>query len=220
MPSKKLQIVDNGIGVSLNVRYDPLTKSVKPEVVAKNKDGKEVKQRTVYKDEVLLPGSTQRKWVDDDGNTYQENELSFWYENETVEPISQTKVMDITGYQPVKNYTDMYVIEKYYEIYPDDNGMKKDWDRKRAVANNLTQMRKLWEHLKEKQVVARGEFCTASRGFVASDGYIRAIDLEGKWGLEVGQFKQEKIFQHLQEGVPSEMPEVKEVKSRKKLKMV
>ena len=72
-----------------------------------------------------------------------------------------------------------------------------------AVRTNLAGMYRLWEKLTKEEVVARGEFCTSSRGFVASDGYIRAICVDnGKWGLEIGVFKEEKIFEHLQEGKP------------------
>jgi hypothetical protein len=35
--------------------------------------------------------------------------------------------MQITGYQSLSSYTDNYVISAYYEIFPDDNGMKKDY---------------------------------------------------------------------------------------------
>jgi hypothetical protein len=110
------------------------------------------------------------------------------------------------------------VIASYYETYPDDNGMKKDFDRERAKSSNLSQMRKLWEHLDANQLVARGEFCTSSRGFVASDGYLRAVKFGNKWGIEIGVFKEEKVFEHLNEGLPKEVPQ--EVASRRKLKMV
>ena len=124
------------------------------------------------------------------------------------------------SFQPLPNYTDKYIIDKYYEIYPSDNKMTKDYDREVAVKLNLSAMYKLWEYLTANDTVARGEFCTSSRGFVASDGYIRPISIEGKWGLEIGVFKEEKVFQHLNEGKPTEIKAAAQAGSRKRLKMV
>ena len=217
--SYKLQIVDPS-GLQFNARYQNLARKKKPSVTAKSPTGKDVKERTLYQGTVLMPGDTQRKFVDEDGNIFGKQELTFWYEGGQVEEIEQTKVFEIEGYQPVANYTDKYVIGTFYEVFPSDNDMKKDYDKARAIQANTVQMRKLWEYLTEKKVVARGEFCTSSKGFVASDGYIRAICLDGnKWGLEIGVFKEEKIFEHLQEGTPSEVVPAP-AKKGKKLKMV
>jgi len=215
----KLQLVDNKIGVSANIRYENLSKLERPEVVAKSPNGKVVKEKSVVNGKVVNQGEMTRQWVDDDGNVYGKTELTFWYNNEPVSENTQTKMFEITGYQPLKNYTDNYVIAAYYELFPDDNGMKKDFDRDRAKASNLFQMRKLFDHLEKEQVVARGEFCTSSRGFIASDGYIRAVKFDNKWGLEIGVFKEEKVFEHLNEGVPSEV-KLEPATGRKKLKMV
>lgn len=200
----KLQINDSKQGFNFNVRYENLAKAERPAVIAKAPNGKEVHERSTYQGTVLAPGSTQRQWVDDVGQVYAKTELTFWFEGQQVNEIAQTKVLEIQGYQPLKSYTDNYVIDKYYELFPADNDMKKDFDRKRAVNANTIQMRKLWEHLKSTNQVARGEFNASSKGFVAGDAYIRAVEFENKWGLEIGMFKEEKIFQHLQEGVPSE----------------
>lgn len=216
----KLTINDPKNNLKFNVRYQNLAKKEKPAVVAKAPNGNVVKERTTYQGNVLGPGSTQRQWCDDQGTVYSKQELTFWYNDEQVSEISQTKLFEIEGFQPLSNYTDQYVIDRYYEIFPDTDGHKKDFDKAVAKDRNLKLMRKLWEHLDREQVVARGEFCPASRGFVASDGYIRAIKINGaKWGLEIGLFKEEKVFQHLQEKVPEgEVPEV--TKKAKKLKMV
>jgi hypothetical protein len=201
----KLQINDSKQGFNFNVRYENLSKAEKPPVVAKAPNGKEVHERTTYQGNVLGPGSTQRNWVDDTGAVYSKTELTFWYDGQQVSEIAQTKVFDIQGYQPLQNYTDNYVIDKYYELFPSDNDMKKDFDRSKAQSANAFQMRRLWEHLKSTNQVARGEFNVSSKGFVAGDGYIRAVEFQNKWGLEVGVFKEEKIFQHLQEGIPQEV---------------
>lgn len=215
----KLNIVDNNLKVNANVRYENLSKLERPEVVAKSPQGKVVKEKSVINGKVIQQGELTRQWVDDEGNIYGKTELSFFYNNEEVKENAQTKVFEITGYQPLANYTDNYVIASYYEIFPDDNGMKKDFDRARAVNSNLYQIRKLWEYLESNQVVARGEFCTSSRGFVASDGYLRAVKFGNKWGVEIGIFKEEKIFSHLNEGLPTEIKESVS-STKKRIKMI
>jgi len=215
----KLQIADTNLGVSMNVRYENLSRMERPEIVAKTPTGKIAKEKSVVNGVVLQQGQLTRQWVDDDGTIYGKSELTFWYNNEQVNENSQTKVMQLTGYQQLSNYTDNYVIASYYEIFPDDNGMKKDFDRDQAKRNNLFQMRKLWEYLNENKLVARGEFCTSSRGFVASDGYIRAVSFENKWGLEIGVFKEQKVFEHLNESVPEKVA-APVATERKKIKMI
>ncbi len=215
-----LQIIDEVSNISFNGKYQNMSNYKKPAVVAKAPNGKIVKECTVYQGAVLRPGSTQRQWVDDDDKAYSKQELEFTYEGDPVEENSQTKVFHVEQYQPVVNYTDKYIIDKYYEIYPSNNGMKKDIDREVAVRSNLSSMYKLWKHLTENDMVARGEFCTSSRGFVASDGYIRAITIEGKWGLEIGVFKEEKIFEHLNEGEPKAVQAATQVGGKKRLKLV
>lgn len=216
----KLQITCPANGINLNCRYENLSKYKKAEVVAKAPSGKVVKERTTYKGQVLGPGSTQRQWTDEAGTVYSKQELEFWYEDEQVSENAQTKVFTIEGYQPLTNYTDKYVIDKYYELFPDTNNMKKDYDKEIARKTNLFQMRKLWEELTYNKTVARGEFCPSSRGFIASDGYVRAILIDGnKWGLEVGVFKEEKVFQHLEEKIPDEHTIVQPA-GRKRLKRV
>lgn len=216
----KLNIIDNQNNINVNVRYENLSKAKKPPVIAKAPNGKEVREKSVVNGKVLEQGDLQRQWVDEDGQIYGKSELTFWYGDEQVQENSQTKVLNIEGYQPLSNYTDQYVIATYYELFPDDNGMKKDIDREIARKSNLYQMRKLFEYLRDNKVVGRGEFCTSSRGFVASDGYIRAVEFGNKWGIEIGVFKEEKIFQHLNEGIPEQATAPQKVAGRKKIKMV
>ena len=203
--SYRLQISDKQNGLNFNIRYEKLDRAERPEVIAKAPNGAVVKERTIYQGQVLLPGSTQKQWVDDQGNVYSKAELTFWFADQQVNEIQQTKVFEVVGFQPLSNYTDNYIIDKYYEIYPDDNGLKKDFDKERARQANLFQMRKFWEYLDKNQVVARAEFNASSKGFMGSDGYVRAIKVNGsKWILELSIFSEEKIFQHLQEGAPNE----------------
>ena len=215
-----LQIVDEKQGINFNAKYQNLSTYKRAEIEAQAPDGTVVKQRTTYQGTVLPPGSTQRQWVDDQGNVYTKNELKFFYEGEEVHEVSKTKVFKVEDFQPVPNYTDKYIIDKYYELFPSNNGMKKDYDREIATKANLSQMYKLWKYLTENDVVARGEFNVGTQGFTFSDGYIRAISIEGKWGLEIGVFKEEKIFQHLNEGQPKEVEATVQSGGRKRLKLV
>ena len=218
--SYKLSIVEPSTNTTFNVRYENLAKAKRPEIIAKTPKGDIAKLQTTFQGKPMPKGSTQKKWLDDKGMEWSKQDLTYWMGDQQVEELEQTKVFEIEGFQPLGNYTDNYVISTYYEIFPDDNGMKKDIDRERAVRGNTSGMYKLWEKLDKERVVARGEFCPASRGFVASDGYIRAIKVNGnKWALEIGVFKEEKVFQHLQEGVPSAAPIV-EKKKGKRVKMI
>jgi hypothetical protein len=213
----KVTINDDKNGFNFQVKYENLSKLKRPAVEARNPAGDKVQERTTYNGQVLPPGSTQRQWVDDKGTVYNKADLTFWYEGEQVQENAMTKVFSIEGYQSVKNYTDTYIIGTYYELYPHDNDLKKDWDRERARIINLGGMKKLWDYLDKNQLVARGEFCVSSKGFLASDGYIRAIKFGNKWGLEIGVFREEKIFEHLQEEIP-EIPA--QAQGKKKLKAI
>jgi hypothetical protein len=214
-----LTITDQNLGFNFNCKYEKMDRLTKPDVVAKAPNGKVAKLRTVYQGQILGPGSTQRQWCDEDGNQYAKAEISFEYEGEPALEVSQTKIFKIQGYQDLSNYSNAYIIDKFYEVFPSDNGMKKDIDKQVAVRTNLSGMRKLWEHLIKESKLARGEFCPSSRGFVYSDAFIRAVEFGNKWGLEIGVFKEEKIFHHLNEGVPTQVSTPTQ-QPRKKLKMV
>lgn len=218
--SYKLQVIESKIGLNFSVRYENLAKQERPEVEAKAPDGSIVKERTVYQGVVLPPGSTQRQWMDDNGKQYSKSGLKFFYQGSEVIENTQTKVFQISGYQPEKNYTDFYVISSYYEIFPHNNDMKKDFDKEVALQTNLAGMRRLWEHLKTTKQVARGEFCASSKGFQVSDGYLRAVEFGNKWGLELGVFKEEKLFEHLNENVPSTATPTQTEAPKKRIKTI
>lgn len=201
---KKLSFTDTTgtiTGMAFNTRYEKMDRNKKLKIVAKVGDV-EVSEKSTYNDIILLPGMTKKLWVDATGGVYEKSQVKFYHEDQEVSEKSQTKCFEITGFQPVSSYTDMYVIDKFYEIYPDDDGCSKDFDKECSRRKNLVGMRRLWEHLDSTGSVARGEFNTSSRGFESSDGYIRAIKFGNKWALELGVLKEEKVFQHLQEGVP------------------
>ncbi|CAK0749379.1 hypothetical protein CCP3SC15_150043 [Gammaproteobacteria bacterium] len=216
----KLSIIDREKGINCQVKYENMARAEKPEVIAKTRDGKIVKEKSVYKGKILSQGDTNRMWCDDEGNFHEKKELHFFSGDEEIGEIAMTKAFDIQAYEPLSNYTDRYVIDKFYEIMPANNDMKSDYDREMAIKVNLSQMKKLWDFLMETKQVARGEMNVSSRGFISSDGYLRPISIEGKWTLELGIFSQPKTFEHLNEpdligSVSAASPII-----RKKLKMV
>lgn len=194
-----LQVVAPDIGVNFNCKFDNMADAEKPEVIAKTSDGRICSQKTFYRGCLTYKGDISRAWADDQGNIPEPETLKFYMGDEEVKKNEMTKVFNVTRYEPLSNYTDTYVIDRYYELSPSNNGKKSDFDRDIAIKTNLSQMRRLWEHLNNSGQVARAEFCAASHGFVSGDGYIRAVSIEGKWGLEIGVFKQRKTFQHLNE---------------------
>ena len=203
MSAKKLTITDTtgAIKGSFNIRYEKMDRD-DPPAVEHRVGNVVVKNRSIHDGIVLLEGMTQKVWVDDKGQQYAKEEIKHFYEGNEVTEKGQTKVFEIIGYQPVTSYTDSYVIDKYYEVFPDEDGHKKDFDREIAKRKNLIGMRALWEYLHNNKLVARAEFNVSSSGFLSTDGYIRAISFGNKWTLEIGIFKEEKIFQHLNEGIP------------------
>jgi len=214
-----LQVTETIQNISFNCKYQNMSNYEKPEIVAKAPNGKEVFYRTVYQGTVLHPGSTQKQWMDEDENIYSKSELTFYYKGEPVEENSMTKVFVIESYEPLSFYTDKFVIDKYYELMPSDNKRKKDIDRDIAIKTNTSLMYKLWEHLYTNKAVGRGEFVAASRGFVASDGYLRAVLTEKNDSvLELGSFKETKEFHYPLAKV--EMKEMPKPEIKKRIKMI
>ena len=140
----RLQIMDTGNGIAFNIKYQNLSKAKKPDIIATAHDGSVVKERTVYQGQVLGPGATQRKWCNDQGDVFSKSELQFWHDGDEVEENVMTKSFEIVDYQALKDYNDLYVMDKFYEVLPGDNDMKKDIDKERARISNLHGMRKLW----------------------------------------------------------------------------
>lgn len=193
-----LQVVSKQIGVNFNCKYENMSKDVKPEIVAKSKTGVVVKERSVYNGTILREGDTNRMWCDDEGNFYAKDEIVFTIDGEQLDEKSKTECFDIQQFDPLSDYTNKFVINKYYELSPSNNGKKSDHDRKIAMTVNLDQMRKIWVYLHENQVVGRAEFNVSSKGFKVSYGYLRAISVDESWGLEIGLFSEKKIFHNLQ----------------------
>ena len=197
--AKNLSILDSALGISCSIKYEPLDMSDKnkAKVIFKSQAGKEVKLTTVGEDRKQI--ATFKAYVDEDGVEYQKDALVAHDEaGEVIEQYESTSVFNIVKYEPMGNYTDRYVVDKFYEFYPSDDGKKKDADRKLASDINLVGMKKLWDHLTQSNIVAKGEFI-ATAGYRPGAGYIRAISIEGKWTMELGVFRELKTFRHLQE---------------------
>ena len=149
------------------------------------------------------------KYLDEDGNQYEKSEITWKIGDKVVSPIEMTSVFEVKTYRPVIEFTDRFVIEKYYELSADSGPSKKgkkqipEAERDRIRLSNLMGMRKLWEKLIKEGSVAGGNFNGSSGNFKPGMAFIRAIKVNGnKWGLELGVFKEEKIFEFLQEGTP------------------
>lgn len=217
----KLTIVEKDLGIIANVKYENMSRMERTPITAKADNGKIVSEKTVYRGTVLNKGDTNKMWCDDEGNFYEKSQIRFYDGEDEVSEVQKTETFEITGYEPVQNYTDRYVIDKFYELFPSNNDAKKDYDRDIAIRANRTQMKKLWDKLMNEGVVGRASFNVSSRGFYESDGYVRAVSIEGKWGLEVGVFKEQKVFEHLNEvGAEKEVALAPVVRTTKRLKAI
>lgn len=201
--AKNLQLLDQNLKISCNVKYEPLHEGEKEKskVVFKAASGKEVKLTTVGPDR--KPIATSKAYLDEDGREYAKQELAAYDESgEVLEPYEATTIFDIRKYEPASYYTDHYIVEKYYELFPSDDGKKKELDRKIASDLNRVGMKALYDYLVGNNAVAKAEFISTTGSYRPGAAYIRAITLDnGKWTLEMGVFKQEKIFKYLQEPV-------------------
>lgn len=218
--ASNLKVTNESLGIHFDCKYRKLDVAEKP-VIVKKVGEVVVEERTFFQydgvDIPIPPGSTHKKIVDSDYNEYDKKDVKYYYNGEEVSEKSETKIFEITSFEPVKKYTDNFIISKYYEVAPSNNGMIKDLDREIAISKNLNGMWKLWEYLTTNNVVARGEFNTSSRGFISSDGYIRAVSIDNKWGLEIGVFSEEKVFHHLNEGAPKETRQEEKKKVLKRI---
>lgn len=203
--AKNLQIVDENNNINATCKYEPLNMSEKdkPKVGFKTKIGNTpVSMKTVGPDRA--PIQTFKAYLDDSGNEYQKEDLVA-YDPESGEELvafDMTTIFSIVKYEPEANYTDRYVVDKYYELFPSDNGKKKDHERDLAMSSNKVGMKKLYDYLVKEGVVAKAEFVATSGHYRAGAGYVRPITVDGgKWTLELGTFKEEKVFSHLNEPI-------------------
>ncbi|KKU23317.1 MAG: hypothetical protein UX36_C0006G0013 [Microgenomates group bacterium GW2011_GWC1_46_15] len=199
--SRNLQIIDPQLGISANVKYEPLNAGdkEKAKVIYKTDSGQIVTMTNV--DDQNKPVTYRKAYLDPTGVEHPKEQLKAHDESgDLLVQFEMTSVFEIIKYEPARNYVDRYIVDKYYEVYPSDDGKKKDADRKLASDLNRQQMKRLYDHLIENGLVAKAEFIASSGHYRAGAGYIRPITFDdGKWTLELGSFKEEKVFQHLHE---------------------
>jgi hypothetical protein len=189
---------------------------------ARRVNGKEIEMKTdgspkiVYKDPTAtdlleyaefddatgtrIQGRTA-KYVDQKGTEYSKQEITPFFKVQESEELIQacknekTEVFEVRAYEDCQNYLDRYQMDAYYQVYPSSGTSKKDFAKAQAVEANTTELKKIWEALYGKNVVAKGTLNISSAGFLPSVGYLRAVELPGnKWTLEMAVFKENKPF--------------------------
>ncbi len=204
-----LKIIDTKEGITFDCKRENMAgKKEFIEPVGYAPNGKVV-TRKQFDISTGAPVQYTFKYVDEDGKQFEKSEITWKIGDEVVSPVEMTSVFEIKSYRPVIEFTDRFVIEKYYELSadmgPSSKGKKKtpESERERIRISNLMGMRKLWEKLIKEGAVAGGNFNGSSGNFKPGMAFVRAIKINGnKWGLELGVFKEEKIFEFLQEGAP------------------
>lgn len=198
-------------GNIFQVGYENISKYAPPEVQARVGETVVTLKRFLPTGDGLIPiqGKTKDLWVDDNGTTYDSSEVKYYYEYQLVEKIPMTKMTSVTGMESLDNYLNKYVIDKYYILRPSDNEMEKEENKKQAIDTNRVAMYKFWKFLKESNAVARITFNASSASFISSDAYIRAIENEQRWALEMGVFKEEKMIIDWADPITEEVVTVK-----------
>jgi hypothetical protein len=112
----------------------------------------------------------------------------------------KTEIFEITKFEPMQNFTDKYIVDKYYQVKPSQGKSKKDYQRLQSVNANTREMKKIWDYMAEHNVVGRGILNITSAGYLPSIAYLRPVNLGGKqWTLEIGMFKQQKRYSWVEE---------------------
>lgn len=135
------------------------------------------------------------------GKQYQKNEIvPFYIVEDTQELIpavknEKTEVFEVRAWEDVANYLNKYQMDAYYQVYPSSGVSKKDFAKKQAVESNTAELKKIYEHMRDKGIVGRGTLNITSAGYLPSVGYLRAVTLpDGNWTFEVAIFKENKPF--------------------------
>src|SRR3972149_9411031 len=126
--SRNLQIISNDLVIACNVKYEPLNagESEKSKIAFRAPNGNLAKLSTVGSDR--KPCQTWKAYIDPNGAEYSKYQLTA-IDPDTGEDLGQfeaTTVFDIIKFEPEANYTDKYIVDKYYELFASDDGKKKD----------------------------------------------------------------------------------------------
>ena len=211
--SYSLKIVDNTAGIAFDTKREKIVGTEQPAPQPYSSDGKLLGRKNVDPN-TNLPVSYTVKFLDEQGNAFNKSEVIWKLDGEASQLSKMTTVFDILEYRPIQDYTDKFRIDDYQEIFADNGASSKkkisDFERDQTELANKVGMRKLWDKLMAEKVVAVGEFCTSTGSTKAGLAFLRPLHfmmatdtgMVEKWGMELGVCKEEKIFNHLYEGMP------------------
>ena len=111
----------------------------------------------------------------------------------------KTEVFEITKWEPSTNFTDKYIVDKYYQVKPAQGKSKKDFQRLACINANTREMKKVWDYMTKEEVVGRGILNISSAGYLPTIAYLRPVSLGSHWTIEIGIFKQQKRYTWLEE---------------------
>ena len=175
-----------------------------PKIVYKNAKGEDLRFCRVKDGKPLVTATGENEtlsngYVDPQGNLAQDKQAYYiTIDGETLPATKNEKsdVFEIVKFEPLKNFTDKYIIDAYYQIKPTQGKSKSDHQRALTIKANTSGMKKLYDYMAKEQVVGRGVMNITSSGYLPTIAYIRPVDVDGNgaWTLEVGVFKQQKRF--------------------------
>lgn len=174
-----------------------------PKIVLKTQAGEETRFVRVKDGKILEDLSNGQ--ADSKDNLYAKGDLIPYYQTIDGEQLQasvneKTEVFDIKSWEPVQNYLDKYQMDKYYGVKPSQGKSKSDFARKKTYQANTSALKKLWDHMNNRQVVGKAVFNITSSGYLPSVGYLRAVEQDnGKWTFEIAIFKQTKVFPWIEE---------------------
>lgn len=112
----------------------------------------------------------------------------------------KTDVFEVKKWEPISNFTDKYIVDKYYQVKPGQGKSKKDYQKLACVNANTRGMKDLFDYMTKNQVVGRGVLNITSAGYLPTIAYLRAVQVGNThWTLEIGVFKQQKRFTWVEE---------------------
>lgn len=175
-----------------------------PKIIYKNSKGDELKFCRVKDGKPLVNANGETEalsngYIDSNGNLF--TDKIPYYITIDGEQIQATKneksdVFEIVKFEPLKNFTDKYIIDAYYQIKPTQGKSKSDHQRALTIRANTSGMKKLYDYMATNDVVGRGVLNVTSSGYLPTIAYVRAVEIDsnGSWTLEVGVFKQQKRY--------------------------
>jgi len=193
---------------SVDVKYERLRgdnrKVNGQEIQMDNYGSPKTVKRTAQGLEVV--GKMTKHKYDSDGNQLADDVETIEYfvtvegqEIPTTNAFGRTQCMQIKSFEPLEYYTDRYIIDAYYQLIPGQGKSRKDFDKAMTKRANTMKLKKLWDKLYSTNTVAKAEF-NMRDGKLPNYAFIRAVKINGtKWTLEIGRYKQQKLFSWVEE---------------------